>query len=175
MNYTLGEAFSSRINMNLREAHGYTYGAFSAFDTRRVGGPFLAGSLVRTDVTAPAAHELLAELQKIRTTPPTAAELQAAKDARIKGLPGQFATTYDIDNALSNIFLYSRPLDYYAVLPTKLLAITPTDVAQAAQQDIEPNHLILLCVGDRSKIEAPLKALNLGPMEYRTALGEPDK
>lgn len=175
MNYTLGGSFGSRINMNLREAHGYTYGAFSAFRAQREGGPFFAGGLVRTDVTAPAAHELLTELHNITTTPPTAAELQAAKDARIKGLPGQFATTYDINNSLEGIFLYSRPLDYYAKLPAKLLAITPADVAQAAQQDIHPDQMFLLCVGDRSKIEAPLKALNLGPIEYRTPLGEVEK
>lgn len=173
MNYTLGDAFSSRINMNLREVHGYTYGAFSAFDAHRAGGPFFAGGLVRTDVTAPAAHELLTELQKIRTTPPTPTELQAAKDAKIKGLPGQFATTYDIDGALSNIFLYNRPLDYYAKLPAKLLAITSAEVAQAAQQNIPSDHVVVLCVGDRSKIEGPLEALHLGPIEYRNALGEP--
>ncbi len=173
MNYTLGDAFSSRINMNLREEHGYTYGAFSSFDAHRAGGPFVAGSLVRTDVTAPATHELLTELARIRTTPPTPTELQAAKDARIKGLPGQFATTFDIDNSLGNIFLYSRPLDYYAKLPARLLAITPADVAQAAQQNIHADHMVILCVGDQSKIEAPLEALHLGPIEYRNALGEP--
>ena len=175
MNYTLGDAFSSRINMNLREVHGYTYGAFSAFDAHRFGGPFFAGSLVRTDVTAPAARELLTELQKIRSTPPTPSELQAAKDARIKGLPGQFATSVDIDGALSNIFLYDRPLDYYASLPAKLLAITPEDVARVAQQDVHAEHMVVLCVGDRSKIEGPLQALHLDPIEYRTALGEPEK
>ncbi len=175
MNYTLGGSFGSRINMNLREAHGYTYGAFSSFDTQRGGGPFFAGGLVRTDVTAPAAHELLSELHAITTTPPTDAELKAAKDARIKGLPGQFATTYDIDSALSNLFLYHRPLDYYANLPARLLSITPTDVATAAREDIHPDQMFLLAVGDRTKIEAPLKALNLGPIEYRTPLGEPTK
>lgn len=173
MNYTLGDSFGSRINMNLREVHGYTYGAFSYFDTQRVGGPFVAGSRVRTDVTAPAAHELLTELQTIRTKPPTAEEVQAAKDARIKGLPGQFATTYDMISALSSIYLYNRPLDYFATLPSVLLGITPKQIAEAAEQNINPNHFILLLVGDQSKIEAPVKALNLGPIEYRDALGEP--
>ena len=175
MNYTLGGSFGSRINMNLREAHGYTYGAFSAFQTQRAGGPFFAGGLVRTDVTAPAAHELLTELQTILTTPPSEKELQAAKDARIKGLPGQFATTYDIDNALGSLFLYSRPLDYFAELPAKLLAATPADVAAAAQKDLHPDQMILLAVGDRTKIEGPLKSLNIGPIEYRTTLGAPAK
>ena len=149
--------------MNLREAHGYTYGAFSAFQAQRVGGPFF-GRRAWSGPTSPPrpAHELLTELHAIQTKAPTEAELQAAKDARIKGLPGQFATTYDIDNSLSNIFLYHRPLDYYANLPGKLLAITPADVAKAAQEDLHPDQMFLLCVGDRDQDRGASKSAEPG-------------
>lgn len=175
MNYTLGGSFGSRINMNLREVHGYTYGAFSYFSEDRGGGPFTAGSMVRTDVTTPAAKELLMELHRIQTTPPTDAELKAAKDASIQSLPGMFATTDGIGWATMSLFLYQRPLDYYAQLPAKLRALTSEDVARAAQTDLHPDQFVLLAVGDRGKIESGLKTLELGPIEYRDALGTPTK
>ncbi|XWK52408.1 insulinase family protein [Tunturiibacter empetritectus] len=79
MNNVLGGLFASRINMNLREEHGYTYGASSGFMMYRTGGPFYSGAQVRTDVTAPAAKQLMLELNRIRTEPPTEAELKARK------------------------------------------------------------------------------------------------
>ncbi len=175
MNYTLGGSFGSRINMNLREEHGYTYGAFSYFSEERQGGPFTAGALVRTDVTAPAAKEMIAELHRIQTTPPTDAELKAAKDASIQSLPGMFATTDDTVGAATSLFLYDRPLDFFATLPDKLRALSAADIAHAAQADVHPSQMVVLAVGDRAKIEADLKALNYGPIEYKDALGAPAK
>ena len=86
LNYTLGSSFGSRINMNLREVHGYTYGAFSAFNEYRDGGDFLAGALVRTDVTAPAAKEMMTEIRNFPAHPSTPDELAAAKEASIRSL-----------------------------------------------------------------------------------------
>ena len=175
MNYTLGGSFGSRINMNLREEHGYTYGAYSFFSEDRQGGPFVAGALVRTDVTAPAAKELLMELHHIQATPPSDAELKAAKDASIQSLPGMFATTDDIASAATSLFLYGRPLEYYASLPEKLRALTSADIAQSAKANIHPDQMVVLAVGDRAKIETDLKALNYGPVEYKDAMGAPAK
>ena len=87
MNFTLGGSFGSRINMNLREVHGYTYGAFSRFSLYREGGPFQAGGLIKTDVTAPAAKELMGELNGILTRPPDPSELKIAKDALVQSIP----------------------------------------------------------------------------------------
>ena len=171
MNYTLGSSFSSRINMNLREVHGYTYGAFSSFDFYREGGPFFAGALVRTDVTAPAVKEMRLELDRILTEPPTPAELKMAKDARIHSLPALFETTSATAAALSSLFLYDRPLDYYAKRPALDEAVTLTDVAKAAKETIHPDQCIIVAVGDRSKIEPGLKDLNLAPIEYSDPLG----
>jgi zinc protease len=172
MNYTLGGAFASRINMNLREVHGYTYGAQSGFQAYRSGGPFLAGGLVRTDVTGPAAKELMGEIIRFPSTPPTEAELKEAKDSRIQSLPGAFETTGAIAGSMGSIFLYDRPLDYYATLPAKYRAVTADDVARVAKEDLHPDHLVIVTAGDRSKIEQQLKDANLGPVEVRDINGK---
>ncbi len=135
MNYTLGGSFASRINMNLREVHGYTYGANSNFThSIAMAGMFRAGGLVRTDVTAPAAKELMAEINKFATQPSTTEELAAAKEATVSSLPGRFETTASIVQAIDSIFLYDRPLDYYANLPAKYQAVTQADIARVAQR-----------------------------------------
>jgi zinc protease len=175
MNYTLGGAFASRINMNLREVHGYTYGANSIFATYREGGAFYAGGLIKTDVTAPATQQLMLELKRIQSEPPADAEVKEAKIARVQSLPGQFETTNATANAMASIFLYKRPLDYYATLPAAYLAVTPQDVERVAKSDIHPDHLIIVEVGDRAKIEPALKELNLAPIELVDATGNPIK
>ena len=100
MNYTLGASFGSRINMNLREEHGYTYGANSSYAFYRGGGPFVAGGLMRTNITADAVKELLYEIKRFPSNPPTDAELKMAKEARVQSLPGQFETTAATAGAL---------------------------------------------------------------------------
>jgi zinc protease len=171
MNYVLGGSFASRINMNLREVHGYTYGANSQYPFYRSGGNFTAGGLVRTDVTGPAAKELMSEIKRFPSNPPTEAELKEAKDARVQSLPGQFETDGAIAGSISSLFLYDRPLDYYATLPAKYRAVTAADVARVATQDLHPDNLIIVAVGDRSKIETQLKDANLGPVEVRDING----
>jgi zinc protease len=172
MNYTLGGAFASRINMNLREEHGYTYGAQSQFSPYRQGGSFIAGGLVRTDITGPAAKELLYEISRFPANPPTDAELKMARDSNTQSIPGLFETTDATAGAESSIFLYNRPLDYYSTLPDKYRAVTASDVTRVAKDDVHPDNLIIVCVGDRAKIEPGLKDANLGPIEYRTVTGE---
>src|SRR5262249_28130570 len=131
LNYTLGGSFGSRINMNLREVHGYTYGARSGFSNYKDGGEFFSISLVRTDVTGPAAKEMMNEIRNFPTKPSTAEELAAAKEASIRSLPGRFETMASVVGAIGSIFVYDRPLDYYANLPKKYDAITEADIARA--------------------------------------------
>jgi zinc protease len=171
MDYTLGSSFGSRINMNLREVHGYTYGAFSGFGEYRAGGTFFAGSLVRTDVTAPAAKEMMSEIRNFPEKPSTAEELAAAKEASIRSLPGQFDTNLAIATAIGNLFLYDRPLDYYAKLPAKYEAVSQEDVARVAKQYLHADQLVIVTAGDRSKIEPGLKDAGLGPIEVRDVNG----
>jgi zinc protease len=173
LNYTLGGSFGSRINMNLREVHGYTYGARSSFMEYREGGAFYAGGLVRTDVTAPAAKELMSEIRNFPTKPSTPDELAAAKEASIRSLPGRFETTSAMASAIDSIFLYNRPLDYYAKLPAKYEAVSESDISRVAQQYLHPDQLVIVTAGDRSKIEPGLKDAGLGPIEVRDINGKP--
>jgi zinc protease len=172
MNSVLGGLFSSRINMNLREKNGYTYGAFSAFAYYRDGGVFYAGALVRTDVTAPATRELFNELNRIRTDPPTPAELKLAEDNGLRSLPGQFETVKDTAGLMSGIFTYGLPNDYYAKLPNEYLKLTPDAVEKTALDYVHPDNLIVVAVGDRGKIQSGLEKLDLGPIELRNENGD---
>jgi zinc protease len=172
MNYTLGGAFASRINMNLREEHGYTYGASSAFRAYRGAGPFLTGGLVRTNVTGDSATQLMYEIKRFPDAPPTEAELTEAKNASVQSLPGSFDTTASIAGSLSSIFLFSRPLDYYANLPARYRAVSSADVSRVARKYIHPDQLLIVAAGDRSKIEPQLKDAKLGAVEVRDINGK---
>jgi zinc protease len=172
MNYTLGGSFASRINMNLREAHGYTYGANSGFREYLDGGMFVAGGLVRTDVTAPAAKEMMKEIREFPTKPSTAEELAQAKEASIRGLPGQFETASSVVRAIDSIFVDGRSLDYFTNLPAKYEAVTEADIARVAQKYIHPDQLVIVTAGDRAKIEPGLKDAGLGPVEVRDISGK---
>ncbi|WP_263357005.1 M16 family metallopeptidase [Acidicapsa ligni] len=171
MNSILGGLFSSRINMNLREKNGFTYGAFSGFFFYRLGGPFYSGAQVRTDITGPATHELFAELNRIHTDPATPEELKLAKDNALRTLPGDFETVGNESGLMAELFVYGLPTDYFQKLPAAFQAVTPEAVAQAAKAYIHPDNLIVVAVGDRAKIEPELEKLNLGPIEYRDESG----
>ena len=157
MNTILGGLFSSRINLNLREAKGYTYGAGSQFSFWRGAGPFTVGTGVRTDVTAPAVHEIINEVKRMAATEVTAEELTLAKDAITQSLPGQFETNEFTVGALSAIFVYGLPLDYYATLPSQINAVTAKDIQSVAARYLVPEKMIVVAVGDSAKIRQPLE------------------
>ncbi|HEY4048954.1 MAG TPA: pitrilysin family protein [Acidobacteriaceae bacterium] len=175
VNAMLGGLFSSRINMNLREEHGYTYGARSLFRYRRGSGPFLAYASVRTDVTAPAIEELFKELDGIRTRPLTASELEMSKDAIVRALPGDFETAEQTAGQVSSLFTYNLPLDYLRAYPGKVEAVTLDDTAAITARYFHPENMVLIAVGDKSKIQPAIEKLNLGPIEEWTTAGEPVK
>jgi zinc protease len=172
MNTDLGGLFSSRINMNLREAHGYTYGAGSAFVYHRAPGPFLVFSDVRTDVTAPATSEVFNELRRMRDTPLTPAELLLSKDSIARSLPGRFERGTDAAATFAELFTYDLPLDYFSTLPDRINAVTIEQAQAMAKKYIQPEKMIVLAVGDRAKIEEELKKLNLGKVEVRDTDGK---
>ncbi|HEX3435323.1 MAG TPA: pitrilysin family protein [Pseudacidobacterium sp.] len=165
VNTMLGGLFSSRINMNLREQHGYTYGAFSMFQFFRGSGPFFAGASVRTDVTGPATHELFAELDRIRTSPLSPDELKMSKDFLTRSLPGDFETVEETSGKMADIFTYRLPLDYYRMYPAKINAVTSEQAASAALKYIHPENMVFVAVGDKAKIVPEIEKLNLGPVE----------
>src|SRR5204863_189437 len=123
MNAILGGLFSSRINMNLREQHGYTYGARSAFTYLRKFGWFSASAGVRTDVTAPATREVLNEVRKIDNAPITAEEMKLAKELLVGALPARFQTTQQTVDALTDVVTYDLGLDYYTNYAQRVLAV----------------------------------------------------
>ena len=165
MNNALGGLFSSRINMNLREQHGYSYGASSAFVFRRGQGPFVIAAGVRTDATGPAVSEIFKEIEGMNAAPMTEEELQKAKDALANSIPGAFETSVNTVNSFSNIFIYDLGLDYYTTYARQVNAVTATQALEAARRYVMPDRLKVIAVGDRSKIEPDLVKLNLGPLE----------
>jgi zinc protease len=171
MNADLGGLFSSRINMNLREQHGYTYGAFSFFRFHRAPGPFIAGADVRTDATAPATSELFNELRRMRDTQMTSAELLLSKDSIARSLPGRFERGTEAAVSFAELFTYDLPLDYYSNLPDRINAVTAEQAQAMARKYILPEKMIVLAVGDRAKIEEDMKKLNLGKVEIRDTDG----
>jgi zinc protease len=175
MNNALGGLFASRINMNLREEHGYTYGGFSRFLYRRGPGIFVAGGGIRTDVTAPAVGEIFKELDRIHTSPLTADELKLAKGSFALSLAGLFETTERTAGTVGDLFTYDLPLDYYRQLPGKIDAVTPEDVQRVAAQYVHPDTSIVVAAGDRAKIERDLQKLSIGTIQIVDYDGNPVK
>lgn len=175
MNTMLGGLFSSRLNMNLREEHGYTYGAFSTVLYRRAPGPFIAVAGVRTDVTAPAIKETFAEINRMRDTELTPDELTMAKNAYSLSLAGKFETTAQTAQTVSDLYVYDLPLNYYQSLPASIEAVTAPEVKQVADKYLNPDAMVVVAVGDKAKIEPEIQKLNLGPIAYRDFEGKPLK
>jgi zinc protease len=171
MNMALGGLFSSRINLNLREEHGYTYGAGSGFTYRRFGGAFAASTGVQTVVTAPAVGEMLKEIKRTIDSPLSADELTLAKDAIIRSLPGMFETSPQVVNSVATTYVYDLGLDYYTKYPAQVAAVTAEAAQAAARAHLDMNKLIVVAVGDRKKIEPELAKLRLGAIEIRDADG----
>jgi zinc protease len=172
MNAILGGVFSSRINMNLREAHAYTYGARSRFSMRHGAGPFNAGGAMFSDKTGPAIHELLTEITRMAQEDVKEEELADAKEFIKLGMPGRFETVTDVTGALEDLFVYDLPLDEYATRAQRIAAVTAADVKKAAGAHTHPRTLKIVVVGDRAKLEAGLESLHLGTPEVRDAFGD---
>ena len=167
----LGGGPSGRLFMNLREDKGYTYGAYSNFGGSRFRGTWVSSSEVRTDVTEGAMKEFMYELNRIRTEPVSATELDNAKHAII----GSFALSLENPQALlQNIItqkLYNLPADYWDTYPQKVSAITIADVQRVAQKYIDMDHLQVVAVGDASKARDVLA--KYGKVELYDADGKP--
>lgn len=165
MNMLLGGLFSSRINLNLREAHGYTYGASSFFDWRRQAGPFVVATAVRSDVTAAAAREVLTEIDRMRAEKVSAEELSLATSYLEGVFPIRYETTAAIARALSAMVVYGLPPDYFDTYRDRVRAVSAPDVLRAAREFLRPEELQLVAVGDPTVIREPLDAMDLGPLQ----------
>lgn len=160
MNTILGGGFTSRINMNLREDKGYTYGARSGFAFRRGPGPFSAGGDIQTAVTKEAVAEFMKELNEIRGgRPVTQKELDYNKQSLIRRYPAGFETAGQISNQLANLAVYGLPDSYFNEYISKVNAVTVDDVNRVARQYLDPAKMAIVIVGDRKTIEPGLKEL----------------
>jgi predicted Zn-dependent peptidase len=167
LNTVLGGSFTSRLNQNLREQHGYAYGASSVFDMRLSPGPFVAAAGVQTDKTAESIREMLRELTGIRM-PIDADELAKAKNYIALGFPSEFETSADLSRRLEELVVYRLPNDYFEGYVDNIMAVTAADVQGAADELIQPSRFAVVVVGDRKVIEAGVRALDLGPVQVLT-------
>ena len=152
LNLILGGQFVSRINMNLREDKGYTYGARTAFDFRRGPGPFVLQASVQSDATADAVRESLNELTAIRgDRPVTRKELEMGRAGLTRGYPRNFETADHLTRAAAQLSLYGLPDDYFTTFVPRVLSLTESDITDAARRHIDPSRLAAVIVGDRDK------------------------
>ncbi len=167
MNSVFGGNFSARLNMNIREAKGYAYGAYSQVAFRDQVGVMIAYASIRQDVTAEGLKVFIDELKGMVSKPPSEAEVKLAKAGMIRGLPGSFDTTTAIAGAASAIFVYGLPLDYYAKIGARYQAISLEAVRKAAVEYTDPSKMQILLVGDLDVIHEKVSALGLGELEIR--------
>jgi zinc protease len=172
MNTILGGLFSSRINLNLREKHGYTYGAFSSLVETRGVGPLFVGSAVRADVTGASVREMLNEAQGMTQAEVTPDELALAKDSIARSLPALFETTRSAVGTVGSLFLFELPPDYYAGLPGRLASMTAAEVFAATKRHLAPDRMLVVAVGDRAQAEPQIGGLKLGSVAYRDRDGK---
>jgi zinc protease len=172
MNAALGGLFSSRINLNLREEKGYSYGMFSGFRYDRTPGPFVIAGSVRTDVTGASVSEIFKEVRGVRSTPLPAAELAGARDSQVYSLPGQFETNSSIGASLAETYVFDLPPDYWRTLPDQFRRVTAAQVQAVANKYLVPERMKVIAVGDQAKVLPQLKSLNLGQPELRDADGQ---
>ncbi|OBV40411.1 M16 family metallopeptidase [Janthinobacterium psychrotolerans] len=171
MNAALGGLFTSRLNTNLREEKGYTYGVRSQFQYRSQPGPFSIAASVRTDVTGAAVSETVKELRAMIASPLSAKELANARNSQVLSLPGQFDTNASVSASMASTYVYKLGLDYYTLLPQRFASVTGKQVQQVAKKYLQPEKLIVIGVGDQAKIAPQLSKLKLAPVEVRDAEG----
>ena len=163
LNMVLGGQFVSRINMNLRENKGYTYGARTSFDFRRGPGPFALYASVQSEVTVDAILEAFDELHAIRADRPvTPAELETGRAGLTRGYPRNFETAEQISRGAAQLALYDLPDDYFSTFMPRVRAVDEAAVTRAATEHIDPSRLLTVIVGDREKVGPALPRLNLG-------------
>ncbi len=162
MNTILGGLFTSRLNFNLRETKGYTYGAGSRFDYRLAPGPFTASAQVRTNVTDSSLVEFFKELRAIRDSQVTDAELAKAKASLELGIPDELETTSQIAGEMAALGVFGLTLEEKRDFARKVRAVTKADVQRVARQYVPEDRVLITVVGDLAKVRAGIEALNLG-------------
>jgi zinc protease len=174
LNEILGGSFTSRVNMNLREDKHWSYGAFSLFFDARGQRPFIVLAPVQTDKTKESLTEVANELRAIaHSRPVTPEELAKAQASLTLSLPGQWETIGAVGASMEEIVRFDLPHDYYSTFASNVRALQVADLATAGRETVQPDKLVWVVVGDRAKIEAGIRELNLGPLQFLDADGRP--
>lgn len=170
-NQALGGLFTSRLNSNLREKHGYSYGVRSGLSLLREGGTFTASGGVIAKNTVEAVREYENELEKFAGGDITDAELAASKEAMIRGLPSALETNDAVAGALSNLVSLRLPLDYYKALPDRIARVSRADVRRVVRRWVKPVAWPVVIVGPVGQSKEQLTSLKLGPVSVEPAPG----
>jgi zinc protease len=165
LNEAFGGAYTSRLNLDLREDKGYTYGVASRFNYGRLPAPFVIRTAVRSDVSAPAVKEVFSELKRVTASPLAADELKRARGSLTQSLPGLFETNEATVGSFGDLFAYGLPLDYYRKLPAEFSAVRAPTLEALARRYLDPSGMVVIAVGDRKNLEGTLQPLGLGPLE----------
>lgn len=168
----LGGSFAARINQNLRERHGWTYGAFANFSPLRGAGLLLINSSVRTNATDSAVSESVREFRRLVEEPVPAEEMSSSTGNMVGSFPTSVQTVQGLAARMQNLIVWGLPLDYYGTYREKLGAVTAADVASVGRDRLNPGALTVVVAGDLAQIEAPIRALNVGDVEVWSPAGE---
>jgi predicted Zn-dependent peptidase len=174
LNTMLGGMFQSRLNADIREQKGYSYGVGSVFAYGKGPGPFEAGGDVVTAKTDSALIEFMKQLKGIRgERPVTDEELKTAEDNLVQSLPQNFESVRSVNGSISALYLENLPQDYFQHYAANIRAVTKEDVTRVANKYIDVDHLAIVIVGDRKQIEAPLRATGIAPIVVLDLDGNP--
>ena len=169
LNTVLGGAFTSRLNLNLREEHGFTYGVRSRFLVRRGAGPWCVSTAVGTDVTADAVREAVFEITALVAEGPTQEEVDAARDYLAGVFPLELETTGQIAARIAELLIYDLPDDYYAAYRDRIRSVTLEEACEAARDCIRPDEMTVVVGGDAEEVQGPLDELGWAPVTVEAA------
>jgi predicted Zn-dependent peptidase len=167
-NTLLGGAFTSRLNLNLRERNGFTYGVRSRFAFRRQPGSFQVSTSVGTEVTAPAVREILAELERLVADGPSSDEVDASRDYIAGIFPLRLETVSQVAGRITEQVIYDLDDDYHRTYRERVRSVTMEEAGSAARRHIRPTEAQIVVVGDAAKVAPALEALEMGPVEVVT-------
>lgn len=171
MNAAMGGLFTSRINHQLREVKGYTYGIYSVYSMNRDSGTFGVRGSVRTDVTGAALTDMFKEINGMRSAPMGTTELNRVRNAQLLALPGLFDTNRVVASSYASEWAIGQPADSITSLPRKYAAVSAQSAYKAARTHVDPAALIVVAVGDRDKVQPQLEAFGRKPLEIRDTSG----
>jgi zinc protease len=167
MNTILGGSFTSRLNTNLREVHGYTYGAHSRFEFRRGPGPFWAGAAVKTDATEDSVRQILVEFDRLGQGTPPPAEVAKARTVVVRSLPEFFQRNASIARLLTDLWVHDLPIQYYRRFAREVGAVTGAQVRRLARTYASARDAAIVIVGDRKSVMPGLRRLGFKAVEVR--------